>query len=374
MPKCITSPRSRGSRLLTVLFGHEKLQLGSRQLLRPAAALTLSLCGFSLMAQERANVETPHGSEQATIETRNRVAFDGDAFLGSPMPYWSDGYLITRKVESFSAATPNVTLFGTNGSKSTEAAFWFPGSQRVVIDSAAVSHRGGILASGEADKADGTRAPFIALANSRGQVTNVIQTGDFFPKNICEAPDGSIWAFGGMRWDASQSQPSPGNILRRFDIQHGETASYVPRSSLPSRIQAYALSYIRCSPDRVVAYSNPAKALIEFPYTAQAPRIYRISPRRGLVVVGFAVTNSGNLYGALDDLKDGTGIEGMYTLVLDPASASGRWQPVSGAVGDLDAEGIVSKVWGADGDSLVVSRGGDPAGIAALHWVTVAPK
>jgi hypothetical protein len=352
----------------------ENPRLRTCQLLRWASALALALCGFSAAAQERLTSETPRGADQVMIETRNRVAFDGDAFLSNSMPYWSNGFLIARTVESFSAATPNVRLFGTDGLKSTEVAFWFPGSQRVVIDSAAVSHRGGILASGEADKADGTRAPFIALANLRGQVTNVMQTGDFFAKNICEAPDGSIWAFGGTRWDPSQSQPLPGNILRRFDLQKGETASYVPRSALPSRIQAYALSYIRCSSSGVVAYSNPASALIEFPYGAAAPRIYHISAPKGLVVVGFALTDSGDLYGALDDLKDGTGIEGMYTLVLDRESNSGRWQPIKGAVGDLDAEGVVSKVWGVDGDSLVVSRGGDPVGITALHWITVASK
>lgn len=355
----------------TCISRHGRVQKNSRPLLGLAASLALS--AFAVVAQEPPRVATPHSPEQGIGETRNRVIFDGDA-LFSPsraIPYWSDGYLIARMTESFSATTPNVTLFGRNGSKSAEIAFWFPGSQRVVIASAAVSHRGGIVASGEADKADGTRAPFIAFATFKGQVTSVIQTGDFFPRNICEAPDGSIWAFGGMRFDASKREPLPGNVLRRFELQKGETASYLPRSTFPSKMQADEVSYIRCSGDAVVAYSNPAKVLIEFPYKAEAPRIYDVSGLGGLEVVGFAVTNSGDVYGALDNLGTDDGRAGMYTLVLNRMADTGYWQPVKGAAGNLSDEGVVSEVWGADGDSLVVSRGNDPG---ALHWVIMSPK
>ena len=306
------------------------------------------------------------------VETQGHVLFDGDALFNRPIPYWSDGYLIATQTESFSATTPNVTLFGKNGSKSLETSFWFPGSQRVAVTSAAVSHRDGVLASGEADRADGTRAAFIAFANAQGQLGNVIQTGDFYPRNICEAPDSSIWSFGGIMWNSSKQESLPGNMLRRFDLSKGETASYIPRSTFPPRMQVDALSFIRCSGDAVVVYSNPANVLIELLYGAQIPRIYHISVPKGLEVVGFAVTNAGDVFGALDMNAD-DGREGMYRLALD-GEDGGHWQPVSGAVGNLSDEGIVSHVWGVDGDSLVVSRGGDPAGTARLHWVTIPPK
>lgn len=355
---------------LRLILRHARATTCGRRLLRFAAAL-FTLSGCAVVAQEPGHVETSH-AKQTIAETQNRVLFDGDALFNGPVPYWSDGYLVARKTESISAATPNVTLFGRDGSKSLEVSFWFPGSQRVAVTSAAVSHRGGVLASGEADRADGTRAPFIAFANAQGQMTDVIQTGAFYPRNVCEAPDGSIWAFGGMMWNPSKQEPFPGNVLRRFDLRKGETASYIAQSSFPARIQPDALSFIRCSRDSVVVYSNPATVLIEFTYGAGAPRIYRISVPKGLEVVGFAVTNSGDVFGALDMNAD-DGREGMYALVLD-ASDAGHWQPVSGAVGNLNEEGTVARVWGVDGDSLVVSRGGDPAGIADLHWVSISPK
>jgi hypothetical protein len=359
--------------LLTFRLRHARSATHARQLLGFAACLTLALCGFTVMAQEPGSAGTLQRAEPTIAETQNRVIFDAEALFDHAVPYWSDGYLVASQTESFSAATPNVTLFGRNGSKSLDATFWFPGSQRVAVTSAAVSHRGGVLASGEADKADGTRALFVALANAQGQVSNVIQTGDFYPRNVCEAPDGSIWAFGGMMQNPSTKEALPGNILRRFDLEKGETASYIPRSTFPARIQVDTLSFIRCSKDAVVVYSNPANVLIELQYAAKTPRIYHISVPKGLQVVGFAITNSGDAFGALDMNAD-DGREGMYRVVLDGEEAA-HWQAVRGAVGNLSEEGIVSHVWGADGDSLVVSRGGsDSAGIARLHWVTIGPK
>ncbi len=369
MSKHTKSPLGSEAHPLTCPLPYGRLQMHSQPLLGLAASLVLF--GFAVMAQEPPHAGTLQSSEQTIAKTLNRVVFDKDAFFSGPIPYWSEGYLVTRTTESFSSTTPNVALFGRNGSKSAEVAFWFPGSQRVVVTSAAVSHHGGVLASGEADKADGTRAPFIAWANPRGEVTNVIQTGNFYPRNICEAPDASIWAFGGMMLDTVKRERLPGNVLRRFDLQKGETASYVPGSRFPPKIQADALSYIRCSDNAVVAYSNPAKVLIKFPYKAEAPRIYDISAPRGLEVVGFAVTNSGDVYGALDNLGTDDGKEGMYTLVLNREVDTGYWQPVKGAVGNLSDEGVVTKVWGVDGDSLVVSQANDRI---ALHWITVSPK
>jgi len=357
---------------LSLRYGH--LQPRGRHRGSLAAWLVLSLCGSAVLAQERTNVITPVGMKGFIGETQNRVLFDRDVFFNGPIPYWNNGYLVSTKTESFSASTPNVILLGRNGSRSTAVAFWFPGSQRVIISSAAVSHHSGILASGEADKADGTRAFFIAFANLKGQVTNVIQTGNFHPRRVCEAPDGSIWAFGGMMWDAAKRERLPGNILRRFDLQKGETGSFVPGSTFPPKMQADEASHIRCSSEAVFVYSNPANVLIELPYKTEAPRVYDVPKLEGLEVVNFAVTDSDDVYGGLTDLGEDQGKGGMYMLVLDHEAASGHWQPVGGTVGRLTDEHTISSVWGFDGGNLVISRGGDPAGITALHWVTMSPK
>ena len=371
-----TTKVARGKLRVTMFFSfHRHLPVHARHLGCLAAALALNLCGLVVLAQERTIAATHVSPEPALGETHSRVLFGREAFFhDGPIPYWSDGYLISTKTESFSPGTPNVILLGRNGSKSAEVSFWFPGSQRVVITSAALSHHGGVLASGEADKADGTRAFFIAFANSNGQVTNVVQTGNFHPRDVCEAPDGSIWAFGGMMWDTVKRERLAGNVLRRFDLKKGETASFVPGSVFTPKMQADEASHIRCTSEAIFVYSNPANMLIELPYKAEAPQIYDVSRPEGLEVITFAVIGPHEMYGGLASLGADNGKGGMYTLAVDEKAGSGHWQPVKGTVGRFTDEATVSSVWGFDEGNLVISRGGDPAGITALHWVSVSPR
>jgi hypothetical protein len=372
-----TTKFARAKLWLTTCFQfHRHLPVNARHVTSLAASLALSFCGLATLGQERPTAATHVGQERSVGETQSRVLFDRDAFFhDGPLPYWSNGYLVSTKTESFSPGTPNAILLGRNGSKSAEVSFWFPGSQRVLITSGAASRHGGVLVSGEADKADGTRAFFIAFANSNGEVTNVIQTGDFHPRKVCEAPDGSIWAFGGMMWDAVKRERLAGNVLRRFDLQKGETASFVPGSTFPPKMQADEASHIRCTGEAVFVYSsNPANTLIELPYKAEAPQVYDVSKPEGLEVITFAVTGSHEIYGGLAGLGADNGKGGMYMLALNQNARSGHWQPVKGAVGRFTDEATVSGVWGVDEGNLVISRGGDPAGITALHWVSVSPR
>jgi hypothetical protein len=332
------------------------------------ALLVLGCHDSVSLAQVQPNTLTSTNAEQYVSETHDRIVFDRDAIYSGPVPYWSRGYLISIKIESYSSSTANVTLFGRTGTKSAEVAFWFPESVRVAVTSAAVAPDGGILASGEADKADGTRAPFIALANFKGEITNVIQTGNFYPRYVCGAPDGSVWAFGSTMWNTSMDESFPGNILRRFDFRHGETAGYIPRSTFPKHMALDELSFIRCSADAVFAYSTAASVLIELQYTSETPHVYSVSTSPGLRVIGLAVTDSDAVYGALLRKQD-SGTDGMYTLALDEGARSAHWHPVKGAVGHHTDAGVVFRVWGADGENVVVSRVGDPADPMALHWI-----
>ena len=175
-------------------------------------------------------------------------------------------------------------------------------------------------------------------------------------------------------WNGSKHEPSPGNVLRRFDFQHGETASYIPRSTFPKEISPDALSFIRCSANAVFVYSTPANVLIVHQYKTETPRIYDISSLQGLRVRSLAVTNSGAVYGALLDRRVDSGQGGMYSLVLDEGSQSGHWRAVKGAVGRWTDQCIVFRVLGADGENLVVNRAGDPAEATALHWISMSSR
>src|SRR2546429_4848035 len=164
------------------------------------------------------------------------------------MPHWDTGYLLSRLVETYKAGEPNIRLYDRSGKKVREARIWFPESPRVVISSATVTSDGRIIAAGNAQKSDGAAAPFIALTDLTGKVTNVIQTYGFVTCNICRAPDGTIWSFGGTGYD-THSEPNPGDTLRHFDFQKGQIGSYLPRSSFPQLFFSSRRRHTRCSRD-----------------------------------------------------------------------------------------------------------------------------
>lgn len=306
-----------------------------------------------------------------------RVLFDSSAFWGpgTPSPYSDRGYLISRKIESVAPGTANVMLYGRDGQKVREATIWFPESTRVAITSAAVTPDGRIVASGEADKTDGTRAPFIALTDLSGKVTSVIQTKDFYPTNVCVAPDNTVWSFGATLWDEVNHRPLPGDLLRHFDFGKGQLAGYIPGSTLPGSSSHDTKTLMRCSSRDVAIFSGPESAYILMSYESNAPRLYNATLPPGLWLVGFGIRGSGNAYSVLIDRERADNpAQGLYSMELDEIAKAVRWSPVQGAVGSRTNPGTVTRLWGTDGESLVLSRSQDPAGIAAIHWATLGRK
>lgn len=283
------------------------------------------------------------------------------------MPQWANGYLVSREILTYHADAPNVRLYDTSGQKVREAAIWFPGSQRVVIYSATVTSDGRIIVGGDAEKSDGTAAPFIALTDPSGKMTDVIQTKGYAPQNVCQAPDGTVWSFGGTGYD-QQTGPNPGDTLRHFDFQKGQVGSYLPRSTFPNYPMPDQPAYIRCTASKVVVYSPGAQRYIEMKYSGDTPHQYYAEAPSALPLVGFAVTRSGTVYGYFSR----TAKTGLYYLSLNEAANTAGWLPVEGTVGLLTNPGAISGLWGSDGDNLVVSRSEDSPGLHALHWA--APK
>jgi hypothetical protein len=273
---------------------------------------------------------------------------------------------VSREVETFEAGAANVRLYGQSGAKVREATIWFPDSLRVIIYSATAASDGRIIAAGKAEKADGTSAPFIARTDTAGKVTNVIQTAGFFPVNICQAPDGTVWSFGGTGYD-EHSQPKPGDTPRHFDLQKGQIiGSYLPRSAFPKRPGPETLAYMYCFSDGLVAYSSRTKEYFELKYSDAEPHAYSVEVPSGMRQAGMAVTASKKAYGYFFS----GGQSGLYHLGSSGATNTLRWLPVDGTIGNSTQPGIIIGLWGSDGESLLVSLAGDSAGQAALHWAT----
>jgi hypothetical protein len=330
--------------------------------------LTLLLFLLSISSQTVLKAQgTRLATDRSLSVSGRRVVFESAAFSGpsTALPQWDNGYLITYEIETFQPGMVNAQLRDQTGAKVREAAIWFPGSQRVVIFSATATRDGRIVAGGEANKSDGTTSSFIASTDLSGRVKDVIQTGGFYAENICLAPDGSVWSFGGTGYD-EHSEPNPGDTLRHFDFQKGQLGSYLPRPTFPKYPSPEVLSYIRCSSKEVVGYSGTTHKYLEMPYGAAGPHVYDAEVPSGLRLAGFATTGSKQVYA----LFNRAGKYGLYYLSFNDATATANWLPVKGTFGEYTEPGVIIGLWGSDGDQLLVSRGEDPAGSAALHWAT----
>ena len=301
--------------------------------------------------------------------TTKRVVFDRTAFFGpsTPLPSWDNGYLVAREVETFQEGMPNVRLYDSSGNKVREASVWFPAAQRVLIYSAAATRDGRILASGTVEKSDGSAASFIAVTDLTGRVTNVIQTTGFAPTSVCEAPDGSIWAFGSTGYGLD-SQANPGDMLRHFDFEKGQIGSYLPRSAFPQNLHPGpgVNTDIRCLADQVVVYSRNARAYIEMKFGTDVPKIYDVAAPPGFRFVEIALAAPHKAYAYFSLKSKG----GLYYLAFDPAGKSATWQPIESTIGPWTQPGAIVGLWGSDGKDLLVSRAEDTAGSQAIYWAT----
>lgn len=342
------------------------ITLGSVLCLLMAALPTAS------KAQEKTSLRDAliHGVKLS--ETRQRIVFDSSFMTGpsTASAHWDSGFLVSREIETFLPGEPNVRLYDKSGTKVRSAAIWFDGAHRVMIRAATPTSDGRIVASGIADKSDGTAAPFIALTDLSGKVTDVVRTDGFYPTNICVAPDNTVWSFGGTGYDEIKGA-NPGDVLRHFDFKKGQIGAFIPRSTYARLPMPDERVFTRCSSDRAALYAPEVHEYIEMEYMGTSPRRYRADAPPNLKVDGFAFLGPKRAFAHFaNHLKTNDPTEGLYVLLFDEAAKAARWLPVEGAVGAPTEPATVRRLWGADNQELVVSRADDPAGVVAIHWVS----
>ncbi len=346
--------------------------------------LTTTLVFISLPVSAQISKPDDFNPQPSLLRTlapsQRRIVFDAAPFsVGSVVPYWDKGYLISIVPETTSQNSTNIRLYDANGNKVRESAIWFPDTETVFLLSAAVTMDGNIIASGTAVKQDGTRAYFIAGADRSGKVTAAIQTNPFFPKSVCSAADGTIWSFGELGRNADGSI-ADGDMLRQFDLAKGLVSSYLPRSTFGNGRSSPAQGggerrevYFRCSAGKIVIYSGSSNQYVDFDVESRSAERFKIDRSSAdLPLRGLAVTPSGDVYGHLEDYSKPNGLQGLFYLEFDRNKGTVRWEPVGGGSGRKDQPGVVSGLWGADGESLVYNRFDDPAGRMGVSWSKAA--
>jgi len=298
------------------------------------------------------------------------------------VPSWDRDYLLHLEIDKDPAL---VSMYDRDGKKMLEANFKPLNAASASVGAAGSTRSGGILAVGGATMNNGSVWKFIAKTDPRGHVVQLITMGGTFtPRQVCESPDGTMWVLG-YDLEFRQSPDADKDVLRHYDGK-GMVASFIAVDSIgsfpdsASQIANPGRSYLHCGRDRVSVYLAPAATYIEV--DASSGKLARWNVNMSSVVGskthGFAVTDEGRIFVAFanDPEPSGERKHGLYELNATPSSPIASLTPVQGTITTFPSaqavpDGTFLRLWGGDGDDLVVSRKGDDQG---LSWVRVLTK
>jgi len=109
-------------------------------------------------------------------------------------PSWTHGYL-AQFTGGATPGNPNVYVYDRQGKVASQARFWFPGVQRVMLLDAIATAEGGVIASGTAVTDEGGSFSFLGKTDSSGVLISYLEMQKFMGR-VCEASDGTIWTYG----------------------------------------------------------------------------------------------------------------------------------------------------------------------------------
>ncbi len=291
------------------------------------------------------------------------------------VPEWDRSYLLHREFDTDPAL---VTMYDRTGKKVLQARVVPQNAAKVSLIATGATHAGGILAAGGGIMTDGSGHRFIAKTDSAGRTVQSVDTGRFTTRRVCEASDGTVWALG-HAMDLRDSPQADKNVLRHYSFELGLLETFVSFDSISEVPGAYpGILNPSCGKDRVLIYLAPAAQYIEV--DASTERLTRWSVDMSSVVGsntrGFAVTDEGRIFLAFvnDPDPNGERKHGLYELKATPGSPIASLSVVDGTVTTFDShkavpDGTILRLWGADGNSVVVSRQGDD--YWGLSWANV---
>jgi hypothetical protein len=295
------------------------------------------------------------------------------------VPQWDRGYILHREFDRDPAV---VTMYDRNGKKVLEARLEPHDFAKVSISAAGATQAGGILAVGGGTMTDGSVRGFIAKTDLTVHTVQSVHTGRFSPRQACEANDGTVWTLG-INSDFRDSPDADRNVLRHYSFEQGLLGSLASLDSISKSLDAIlpldsSKSFLRCSKDRVSVLFWPAAQYIEV--DASDGKLVRWSvalpPIVGGRANGFAVTEEERMFVSLQGFSepDNKVTHGLYELKAKAGTSVATLTPVDGTLTTHDRNGVppdeaFDRLWGADGDELVVHRQGDGWGIS---WAKVS--
>jgi hypothetical protein len=324
----------------------------------------------------------PPGTDAGRIsETVRTVLYPEAIYPHGIVPDWDRGFVIHYEIDvNYSPETPMVVMYDNTGKRIREGRIWPQGAASVRIRRTAATRDGAILAAGWAVMQDGSTQLFIAKTSLDGNTVQTVKTGPFASEQICEAPDGTIWGLGKEVGEATDEA----DVLRHYSFEKGLLHSYLPEDTVRAVVRSKRLwfnpfgSFLRCGNEKVSLYLNFTDEYVEVATSSFTLKRWKLDEevvRQGKAN-GLAVTEDGRAYvsfgaTALEGLPL---VRGLYQIKAASECPIAALLSIAGTIttmeqGEALPPGTFTRLWGADGNQLVVWRmEGDGA---FLSWVNV---
>jgi hypothetical protein len=306
--------------------------------------------------------------------------FSAPVRFNARWPTWAYGYLAQLAEENFPL---DVAVYGRQGKQFSEAHILIPDATQMWLVAAAPTADGGAIVSGHAAIYPGITY-FLAETSASGGVVSVVRTETFVGTRICEARDGTIWALGR---DPQKESAHDANypLIRQYDFESGLLHSYLSRALVDFRHlgaigggEGPNGTFLVCGKDRISLYLNETNEYIEIDPLTESLKRWEMdmTPLPGANrVTGLGVTDKGHVYASLFEVQAETETKthGLFELRTEPGSPVGKWVVVNGTLnshreGDIVPKSAFFRLWGADGDDLVIRRQEDDPDVS---WVRV---
>jgi hypothetical protein len=280
-----------------------------------------------------------------------------------PFRYWDKGYLITYTADYTSKTTPAVVLYDRDGHIAQQAYVWFKDAASTSISDAAVTDSGKLVVAGGTESPVGAIANFIAEIDDTGHMGRVIRTTPFLPVYICAGDDRTVWSYGFDR-DENGEGVEGSAILRQYGFGKGQIRAMLnDKFSLHSAWSLTRGRYpgelnLRCNSHEVGIFNGAASEWIELDIPTNSLKVFKVNPLpppKQMRILGFALTESGDVFVSLHDRSSSPPRSGIFHLTFD-SSGVGSWTPVANSVGPYLRGGPVERLLGADGDTLVYTH------------------
>jgi hypothetical protein len=345
-------------------------------------ALVFACFGGITSAQELAGQELP------TLSSPLHAALYPEVMCaGCIVPHWDRGYLLHVEFDRDPAV---VTMYDRVGKKVLEGRMAPPDAVKASVGATGATRAGGIVATGGGIMSDGSSQRFIVKSDSTGRVVQSVRIGDFYPHQVCEATDSTVWVLGFetlYRYDPNYRDVSDDerNVLRHYSFEKGLLGSFVSLGSISKsrdvsmQVALSHKTFLRCGKDRVAVLLGATGEYIEVDTSSERLTRWRVALAQpsGISekISGFAVTEEERCFVGLSDFNDQDNMmtTGLYELKADSGTPVARLVPVAGTNTKYDPskiapDGAFLSLWGADGNELVMRRQGGGLG---LSWARV---